>query len=145
VIGKVLDTGQARIADRVLVTGVDIVELDRIEAVLRRFGQRFLDRVYTPQELAYCQGKVAPLAARFAAKEAASKALGTGLAFLADSHRTGVGPRQIEVLPAAGDRPTLVLTGAALAQAERLGLRGWSLSLSHSHTVAIAFVVAWGE
>jgi holo-[acyl-carrier protein] synthase len=116
-----------------LVTGVDILELERLERVVARWGERFLHRVYTEQELAYCRGRVPQLATRFAAKEAAMKALGTG--------RYGVGWRDVEVTRQRGQPPRLRLHGRAQERAQRLGLQELSLSLSHSRDYAIAFVV----
>ncbi|MER3545120.1 MAG: holo-[acyl-carrier-protein] synthase [Chloroflexota bacterium] len=122
-----------------LTTGVDLIEIARIEAAIARFGDRFLQRIYTPAELAYCRGRASELAARFAAKEAVAKALGVGLAFMAAD---GVGCREIEVLSDERGKPTVVLHGRARARAEALKLRDWSLSLSHARDIAIAFVVA---
>ncbi len=119
-----------------LQVGVDLVEISRIEAVLRRHGQRFLDRIYTPSEQARARGRPAELAVRFAAKEAAMKALGTG--------RIGVGWREVEVLSDPRGRPLLRLHGRAAARAAALGLESFAVSLSHERTMAIAMVVAWG-
>jgi holo-[acyl-carrier protein] synthase len=118
----------------VLSVGVDIVEIERIAAVLERHGSRFLQRIYTEREVAYCRGRVAELAARFAAKEAASKALGTGM--------RGIRWRDIEVLPDGRGKPLLYLHGAALARAQELGLREFAVSLSHSRDFAVAVVAA---
>lgn len=117
-----------------LSVGVDIVEIGRISQTLERFGERFLARVYTPAEVAYCRGRVPELAARFAAKEAISKALGTGL--------VGVGWSEMEVLADRRGKPVVTLHGRALARAEALGLRAWAVSLSHTDDQAIALVVA---
>jgi len=122
-----------------LTTGVDIVDIPRIEAAAARFGDRFLKRVYTPAELSYCCGRASELAARFAAKEAVAKALGVGLAHMAEG---GVGCREVEVLADKLGKPHLVLHGRARALAEELSLREWSISLSHGAHTAIAFVVA---
>jgi holo-[acyl-carrier protein] synthase len=120
-----------------LRTGVDMIEVRRVEKAIATYGDRFLNRVYTPAELALCQGKAASLAARFAAKEAVGKALGTGL------WRQGVNWTQIEVLrDAATGAPYLVLHRAAAAHAQRLGLSEWSVSLSHARRLAIALIVA---
>jgi holo-[acyl-carrier protein] synthase len=118
----------------VLSTGIDIVEIDRIAAVLARHGERFLRRVFTEAEVRYCRGRVPELAARFAAKEAASKALGTGM--------RGVLWREMEVLPDPRGKPLLYLHGAAQARANELGLREFAVSLTHSRDVAAAVVVA---
>ncbi|MGC8873924.1 MAG: holo-ACP synthase [Chloroflexia bacterium] len=120
-----------------LQVGVDLVEIARVEEALRRFGRRFLERIYTPAEQAFCRGRVPELAARFAVKEAAMKALGTGL--------RGVGWREVEVLPDARGRPLLYLHGRAQARAAELGLTGFSVSLSHERGHAIALVVGWGD
>lgn len=116
-----------------LSTGVDIIEIDRVRQVLERYGERFLQRVFTPGEIAYCRRRAPNLAARFAAKEAAMKALGTGV--------RGVGWRDIEVVRAASGAPGLRLHGRGLARAERLGVSETSLSMSHSREYAVAFVV----
>jgi len=117
--------------------GVDIVELGRIERAVQRHGERFLNRVYTEAELAYCRGNVARLAARWAAKESMSKALGTGW--------RGIEWRELEVVRELSGRPAVALHGRAEAIAENLGLTQWALSLSHSEGYAIAFVIAWQE
>ena len=114
--------------------GVDIIEIERIRSALARWGERFLRRVYTSPEVAYSAGKAPELAVRFAAKEAVSKALGTGM--------HGVAWREIEIIPDRRGKPHLRLHGRALARAEELGLSEFSVSLSHSHELAIAFVVA---
>jgi holo-[acyl-carrier protein] synthase len=113
--------------------GVDIIEITRIEAALARHGDRFLGRVYTKLEVAACRGRVNELAARFSAKEAVMKALGTGA--------RGVAWREIEVLPNHRGKPLVYLHGRALERAERIGLRGVDISLSHSRDFAVAFVV----
>lgn len=113
--------------------GVDIVELARIERAVQRHGHRFLRRVYTEAELAYCRGGVARLAARWAAKEAISKALGTGW--------RGIEWQELEVVREPSGQPAVVLHGRAQAIAEKLGLQQWALSLSHSQEYAVAFVI----
>ena len=117
-----------------LSVGVDIVEIARIERALQRWGERFLERVYTPAEVAYCRGRVSELAARFAAKEAISKALGTGL--------RGIDWREMEILPDERGKPLVTLHGRARQRAEALGLTHFAVSLSHSREYAIALVVA---
>jgi holo-[acyl-carrier protein] synthase len=117
----------------VIETGVDIVEIERIEAALTRFGERMLERVYTPGEIVQCRGKAESLAARFAAKEAAFKVLGVRL-----------GWREVEVQREPSGKPRLLLHGRALEVAGRLGLKSWSVSLSHSRQHAVAVVVALG-
>jgi holo-[acyl-carrier protein] synthase len=113
--------------------GVDIIEIGRIQAALDRHGERFLGRVYTPLEVAFCRGRVSELAARFAAKEAVMKALGTGA--------RGVAWREIEVLPNHRGKPLVYLHGRAAARAERIGLAGVDISMSHSRDYAVTFVV----
>lgn len=120
-----------------LQIGVDLVEIPRISSVLERHGQRFLDRIYTPAEQKRARGRPAELAARFAAKEATMKALGTG--------RRGVSWREVELLSDPRGRPLLRLHGRAAARAAELGLTGFSVSLSHERSLAVAMVVAWGE
>ena len=123
--------------DEMLRTGVDLIEIQRVRTAVERFGDRFLARVYTPGELAVCNQRVESLAARFAAKEAVAKALGTGV------WRSGIGWTDIEVLrEVKTGAPTLTLHGAARTRAVELGLCQWSLSLSHDRSQAIALVVA---
>jgi holo-[acyl-carrier protein] synthase len=122
-----------------LTTGIDLIEIPRIEAVATRFGERFLKRVYTSAELDYCRGRSGELAVRFAAKEAVAKALGVGLVHIGTN---GVGWREIEVLQDPLGKPQLILHGRAQSRAEALALREWSLSLTHASQIAIAFVVA---
>jgi holo-[acyl-carrier protein] synthase len=122
-----------------LVCGVDIVEIARIEAVLARHGQRFLSRIYSPLEAAVSRGRAGELAARFAAKEAVSKALGVGI-FGAG----GLSWRDVEVLPDRRGRPLVYLYGGAARRARTLGLTEVAVSLSHDGGLAIAFVVAQG-
>ena len=118
-------------------TGVDISEVDRIAAALKRFGDRFLHRVFTPAEVRYCLGKpnaAERLAARFAAKEAGMKAIGTGLHY-------GVTWQDVEVLRLPGQRPVLQFHGKAAEFAARLGCKRTHLSLSHTREQAIAHVI----
>ena len=118
-------------------TGVDITEVARIKAAVERFGERFLRRVFTPAEVRYAQSKANAaerLAARFAAKEAAMKAIGTGL-------RYGVTWHDVEVVRLPGGRPTLKLTGKVAEFAEQLGCKRIHLSLSHTEEQAIAHVI----
>ena len=124
-----------------LSTGVDLVEVDRIRRVVARHGERFLTRVYTPRELELYRARLPELAVRFAAKEAVSKALGTGLRHIS---RRGIGLREVEVLPDPHGKPEVHLSGRALALAQEQGLRQWSISLSHGRDYAVAFVVASG-
>ncbi len=114
--------------------GIDAIEPSRIAATIARWGERFLGRVFTPAERALCQDRIASLAARFAAKEATAKVLGTGLG--------AVAWREIEILANERGRPILILHGAAAARATALGLRHWSVSLTHLTGLALALVVA---
>lgn len=120
-----------------LKTGVDLIELERIARVLQRHRSRFLERVFTPDELAEVGQNVASLAVRFAAKEATAKALGTGIG--------DVGWKEIEILRGPARQPRLLLHGKAAILAEQLNLETWSLSLSHDQSYAIALVVALGS
>jgi holo-[acyl-carrier protein] synthase len=118
-------------------TGIDITEVPRVAAAIDRFGERFLNRVYTAKEIAYCRSKknaVERFAARFAAKEAAMKAIGTGL-------RQGVTWHDVEVGPEPGGRPTIIFSGRAAEFAAKLGSKRVHLSLTHSEQTAIASVV----
>ena len=117
--------------------GIDMVAIPRVRAVLERHPDRFLRRIYTPEEVAVCRGRVPELAARFAAKEAVMKALGTGA--------RGVGWREIEVLPNRRGKPLLYLYGRARERAERIGLRALDVSLTHEREFAIAAVVGVRE
>jgi holo-[acyl-carrier protein] synthase len=123
----------------VLTTGVDLIEIERIERALARYGDRFLVRVFTPLEVLYCRGRVAELAARFAAKEAVSKALGVGVRILA---RDGIHWKDVEVVGDHRGKPTVRLFGRAAERAEELGLTEWAVSLTHTKEHAMAFVVA---
>ncbi len=116
-----------------LTTGVDAIEIERIEGVLRRHGQRFLDRIFTPAEVRYCRGRARELAARFAAKEAVSKALGTGM--------RGIRWREMEVVPDRRGKPHVRLHGAAKERARNLGIEDLAISLTHARDLAIAMVV----
>ena len=117
-----------------LAAGIDAIEIDRVQKTLDRHPERFLERVYTPLEVAFCHGRVRELAVRFAAKEATMKALGTGI--------RGVGWREIEVLSDRRGKPLIYLHGRAAERAETLGMGPAEVSLTHSDTLALAFVVA---
>ncbi len=119
------------------VVGVDAVELVRVRRVLERHPQRFLRRVYTPLETAFCRGRLPELAARFAAKEAAMKALGTGA--------RGLRWRDIEVLPDRRGKPLIYLHGGAARRGEAIGLEALDVSLTHSRELAIAVVAGTAE
>jgi holo-[acyl-carrier protein] synthase len=117
-------------------TGVDIVKVERIREAVERHGHRFVGRVFTDREIDEVGGNMPSLAARFAAKEAVTKALSTG-----------IGPvtwHEIEVLRGPAGEPLLKLHGEASRLAESLGLHAWSLTISHTDTDAVAFVVAIG-
>lgn len=131
--------GESRVQHPPLVVGVDLVEVPRVEQALHRYGERFLRRVFTPAEVVYCRGRVPELAARFAAKEAAAKALGIGVRMLA---RDGVEWQEVEVLGDQRGRPVLSLYGRAAERAAELGITQWAVSLSHTRQYAIACVVA---
>lgn len=120
-----------------LRTGVDIIEIARVQGAVERHGARFLQRVYTAGERSDCRNRIESLAARFAAKEAVGKALGTGI------WRHGIEWTDIEVRrdPQSG-APTLHLYNAAAVKGQALCLSTWSISLSHDRERAIAFVVA---
>ena len=120
-----------------LRTGIDLIEVERVARAAERHGDRFYERVYTPAELERCGGRFSALAARFAAKEAAAKALGTGIG---DVRWT-----DFEVLHDERGRPELVLHGRAAELAAELALVHWSISLSHTREHAVAVVVAQGE
>ena len=118
-------------------TGIDIAEVPRIRDVIERHGERFLKRIFTEGEIQYCESKanrVERYAARFAAKEAGMKAIGTGW-----NH--GVCWRDIEVARKPGGRPTLLLHGKAAEFAAKLGATNIALSLTHTAEQAFAQVI----
>jgi holo-[acyl-carrier protein] synthase len=124
----------------ILAIGIDIVDVTRIEQAVERHGERFLNRVFTPAEVAYCDARGARFvhyAGRFAAKEAAMKALGTGWG-------SGVAWREVEILPSAGGPPQLTFTGTALERLTSLGASRAHLSISHTGSLAVAQVVLEG-
>ena len=116
--------------------GTDQIEIARVEDGIARLGERFLARLFTPGERADCGEQPARLAARFAAKEAVAKALGTGIG--------DVGWHDIEIRNGDRGRPFLTLHGSAVQVAAELGLREWDISLTHTATIAAAVVVAVG-
>jgi holo-[acyl-carrier protein] synthase len=122
----------------ILGTGIDMVEIERVARSIERYGSRFLERVYTAAEIAYCHRKrrnaAESFAARFAAKEAAAKALGTGIGF-------GVTWRELEVGREPAGRPLLLLHGRAAKIAASLGVRHSSLSITHTGTQSMALVI----
>ena len=117
--------------------GVDIAEIDRVEKAIGRYGIAFLERVFTPAEIEYCErhrSKFERYAARFAAKEALMKALGTGW-------RKGVRWRDIEIKNEPGGKPILYLAGMAAEHASRLGANRFLLSMTHTGNLAYAQVI----
>jgi holo-[acyl-carrier protein] synthase len=121
----------------ILGTGIDLAEVSRIRLAIERYGQRFVDRIYTPAEIAYVERKANRFeryAARFAAKEAGMKAIGTGW-------RRGVTWHDFEVKNLPGGRPTLLLHGEAAKVAAGLGVKRTSLSLTHTSEQGMAFVI----
>lgn len=114
--------------------GIDVIEIERIAAVLEKHGERFLKRIFTERERTRYGNRPAELAARFAAKEATMKALGTGI--------RGVRWRDIETLPNRRGKPILILHNTAKARAELLGFQHFAISLTHSRRDATAIVVA---
>lgn len=116
-----------------LRTGIDLVELSRLEDLDPAVRERFLARVFTPRELQETQGQLHRLAGRFAAKEAAAKALGCGIG--------PVGWQEIEIRSGGQGEPSLALNGEAARLAAELGLHEWSVSITHSRTHAAAVVV----
>ncbi len=126
---------------RILGHGIDIIEVDRIAQSLNDHADRFLDRVFTARERAYAdqaKRKNEHLAARFAAKEAVMKALGTGWG-------QGVAWTDIEVVLLPSGQPTIALTGKAAEVAATLGVTHWSVSLTHTETSAAASVIGTGS
>jgi holo-[acyl-carrier protein] synthase len=120
-----------------LRTGVDLIEIERFSSACQRFDQRFLNRIFTPTELAENRKNMPSLAARFAAKEAVAKAFGTGIGTISW--------QDIEILRGASGEPILQLYGKAQKLAVEQKIAGWSLSLSHTHSHTIAMVVALVE
>ena len=120
-----------------LATGVDLIDILRIREAIDRHGKRFVARIFTQAEQNECAGRFSSLAARFAAKEATVKALGCGIG--------DVGWLDIEVRGDENHAPHLYLYGEGEKMARKLGLSDWSVSLSHTDTQAIAFVVAMGD
>ena len=121
----------------IIGSGIDLAEIGRIQQSMDRYGKRFLDRVYTPAEQAYCLRKrhaAESFAARFAAKEAAAKALGTGI-----SH--GVNWLEIEVVRERGGRPAIQFHGRAAQIAKLLGVAHAALSITHTSSLAMANVL----
>ncbi len=121
----------------ILGTGVDLAEVGRIENTLATHGKRFQERVFTSAEIAYCErfkNRAERYAARFAAKEAGMKALGTGW-------RRGIRWTDIEVVRLPGGRPTLQFSGEARVLAQKMGVKNIALSLTHTASLAMAQVI----
>lgn len=117
-----------------VAVGIDIIEVERVRKVLEKHGERFLHRVFTDNEILQCRGKPARLAGRFAAKEAISKALGTGL--------HGVKWREMEIVQIRSGRPTVRLHGVAKLRAQQLGLSAFDVSIADLAQTSIAIAIA---
>lgn len=125
-------------SERIIGLGVDIVPVARLREILEKHRERFLTRTFTPDEVARCAGQrreAEKLAARFAAKEAVLKAMGTGLT-------RGMSMNEIDVVPMESGQPTVRLTGVAAEVAKELGINAWQISLSDCETHAVASVIA---
>lgn len=141
-LGTVLGGLSPRSEDIPLIVGIgiDLVEIERIERMAARHGDAFLRKVFTPEEIAFCSGKNRPgqhYAARFAAKEAALKALGTGV-------QRGRGFKDVWVERAEQEAPRLVMRGGVQGKADKLGIKAMHVSLTHTDRYAAAYVVAEG-
>jgi holo-[acyl-carrier protein] synthase len=135
----VLEDGGTRFC-MVIGMGTDLIETRRVQESIDRFGERFLERIFTAGEIAYCMRKknaAESFAARFAAKEAGAKALGTGIS-------RGVSWKEFEVKREPSGKPTLSLSGRAAELAGTMGIRRIELSLTHSRELAMAVVLAEG-
>jgi len=121
----------------ILRTGVDLIEISRVSEVITRHGKHYLERIYTDAELEQCGRNAESLAGRFAAKEAVTKALGTGIGEVAW--------KEIEILGDERNAPVIRLYGIAQQIAQKLGLTNWSVSISHSQSHAVAVAVAIGQ
>lgn len=119
-----------------ITSGIDLIEIERIARAVDRWGDRFLHRVYTDTEIAHCRGRAQSLAGRFAAKEAASKALGIGI--------RGLSWHDIETVRGPRGKPVMRLHGKASRIASAQGLTSFEVSITHSRTEALAVVIAWG-
>tara|TARA_Y100000815_G_scaffold149246_1_gene134964 strand:+ start:48 stop:428 length:381 start_codon:yes stop_codon:yes gene_type:complete len=120
-----------------ITTGIDIIEIGRIEKIVKTYTNRFLNRIYTQEELSYCKGRYPQLAARFAAKEAVMKALGTGT--------RGIGWQDIEIIRTPGNPPEVLLHSRAAKRAHTIQITQFALSLSHSREYAVASVIAFNN
>lgn len=121
----------------ILRSGIDTIEISRLDEVRPAIRKRFVQRVFTPQEIVQAKDRTEALTGLFAAKEAVSKALGTGIGF--------VQWQDIEILHLPTGQPIVALHGNAKAVAERLGLTQWSVSISHDRNKALALAVAIGD
>jgi holo-[acyl-carrier protein] synthase len=117
-----------------IAVGIDIIEVDRVRKVYEHHGERFLKRVFTEMEVRQCRGKATRLAGRFAAKEAISKALGTGI--------HGVAWREMEIVQLRSGRPTVTLHGNAKRRAQLLGISAFDVSIADLNAFSIAVAVA---
>lgn len=127
--------------EMIVGTGIDVAEVERVRQTIERFGRRFIERVFTVEEISYCESKankVERYAARFAVKEAGMKAIGTGW-------NRGVRWRDVEVRRSPGSRPTIVFYGKAAEFFANLGATRAHLSLTHTKEFAMAYVVLEGE
>jgi holo-[acyl-carrier protein] synthase len=120
----------------IIRTGIDLIEIARIEEVIKRHGTRYLERIYTATEIEQSGNKTESLAGRFAAKEACAKAIGTGIGI--------IGWKDVEIMVDEQNAPTLKLYGEAAKKAKELGLKTWSVSISHNLSNAVAIVVVIG-
>lgn len=125
-----------------LATGIDVIEIARIERTLNQHGERFLERIFTPQEILKLHRQPSEVAARFAAKEAVAKTLGVGLRLLSP---IGIRWHEVEILNTPSGRPTIALNGYAQSLAQSQNLTEWAISLTHDGGLAIASVVALGR
>ncbi|HLY30551.1 MAG TPA: holo-ACP synthase [Ktedonobacterales bacterium] len=132
-VGTTYPSGAASIP---VAIGVDLIERGRLLASYRRYGERMLHRIFTEREIAQAGGRIERLVGRFAAKEACSKALGTGMITVAW--------REIEIERGNGGKPIIRLHGRAAERAAKLGLTAFDVSISDTHDHAIAVVVALG-
>ena len=117
--------------------GIDAIEIDRIKKVYKKFGDKFLARVYTQKEIAFCRGRILELSARFAGKEAAMKALGTGI--------IGISWKEIEILSIRRGKPVIYFHGKAKKRANDMKLHATDISITHLNSIAIVIVVGVSE
>lgn len=117
-----------------LLSGIDIVQLPSFARAVKVGGSRFIRRIFTEREARFCRGRIERLAARFAAKEAIAKALGTGI--------RGISWQEMEIISARNGQPAVMLRGRALERARKLRVVEWTMSLAHGDTLAIAIAIA---